>query len=615
MGITGVPAGRAGDVALHHLLALGAHHEPGSTAQERLTLVPEDGMPDLVCEVLSFPGVAGPPLGETALQAVAGLMAVHGHAAGEPRRLPLDYVSACSGVLAVQGVLAALIARQRGTPVSRVSTAQSSAALLSVSQYLAAAYTAQEAGLKGVMEAPDAGQDSPAPGAPDCGPPFLSRDGVWFELEALDSAPWLAFWTALGLRGRAVSQGWQAFAGRYAAAVAPLSPLLHQALAARDFSDIARTGRHTGLTVCRIRAWEESRAQDGPLPVPWSVRPLGTDHPRTPPPAASPPAGLPLAGLLVVEATRRIQGPMAGHILGMLGAHVVRVEPPGGDPLRGAEPTVGDCSVRFRALNDGKSVIEADLKTPEGQDAVRALAADADVFLHNWAPGKAEAFGLDADTLCSANPALVHAHASGWGPSTGPDRFPGTDFMVQAHSGLAWQMAGDGDRPRPTLMTVVDVLGGLVSAEGILAGLLARERGGRAQRVDSSLLSAAAVLQRPAAGPSPVASAHPQSSWEGPYPTSSGYIALSLPTPDDLRLLRETLRVPAGLPESSARLSIHARLRIRPARSWIDELGRRGVEAVLVQEDLAAVARDPRFRADIRGGAWASLAPPWRFRS
>ncbi|MFD0393728.1 CoA transferase [Streptomyces nogalater] len=128
-------------------------------------------------------------------------------------------------------------------------------------------------------------------------------------------------------------------------------------------------------------------------------------------------------------------GPLAGHVLGMLGARVVRVEPRAAT-RSAARSHAGDCSARFLALNEGKSVVEADLKTAAGRRTVRDLAREADVFLHNWAPGKAEVFGLDAGTLCAANPALVYAHASGWGPTPDPD--PSRARTSWCRPGPAW---------------------------------------------------------------------------------------------------------------------------------------------------------------------------------
>jgi len=107
------------------------------------------------------------------------------------------------------------------------------------------------------------------------------------------------------------------------------------------------------------------------------------------------PAGeLSLSGIVVLESCRRVQGPLAGHLLRMLGATVVRIEPPGGDPLRWVPPMAGDTSARFLALNRGKPAVEIDLRT--GRDEVLDLAAAADVFVHNWAPGKAARWGLEA---------------------------------------------------------------------------------------------------------------------------------------------------------------------------------------------------------------------------
>jgi crotonobetainyl-CoA:carnitine CoA-transferase CaiB-like acyl-CoA transferase len=188
-----------------------------------------------------------------------------------------------------------------------------------------------------------------------------------------------------------------------------------------------------------------------------------------------------------------VQGPLAGHALRLLGATVTRVEPPGGDPLRGVPPMAGECSARYRALNRGKHVAELDLGTSAGRRELRHLVAGADVFVHNWAPGRAERWELDAPQLAAANPRLVYAWASGWGDALGRRPPIGTDYLVQAYSGLAWSA--------PSLMTVTDVLGGLVCAQGVVAGLLAAARTGRGQRVDSSLLSAAGILLSPPASP------------------------------------------------------------------------------------------------------------------
>ncbi|MDQ3786636.1 MAG: CoA transferase, partial [Actinomycetota bacterium] len=239
---------------------------------------------------------------------------------------------------------------------------------------------------------------------------------------------------------------------------------------------------------------------------------------------------------------------------------VLRIEPPGGDPARGVPPFA-----RFAALNAGKRVVELDLTTTQGRAAARELVADADVFLHNWAPGRAEAWGLDADDLVAVRPGLVYAAASGWGPHLGPHPPLGTDYVVQAYSGLATALSPPGAPPAPSLMTVTDVLGGLVCAQGILAALL-RPTG---TRVDTSLLSATSVIPR-----------H-RGEFRRPLRTADGAVALSG-------------SLPAGVTSD------------RSTADVLEVLRAQGVPAVAVTTDLGTLVDDPRF-------ADALHRPPWEF--
>ncbi|GAB3439391.1 hypothetical protein GCM10027436_21530 [Actinophytocola sediminis] len=403
-------------------------------------------------------GWAGPvrlPLrGEGDVQAACGISHVHGRRYGRPTALAVDYASVAAGVLAAQGVLAATLAGFR-----RVSTSVAQAALLSVSQYLAAAGAGER------------------PGGPG-GPPFSSADGVRFELETLDAESWQRFWAGIGAPVAAIRDGWRPFQQRFATATCPLPEALHRATEACDYAVLGAAARVAPVSVVPVAG---EPAADVP---PWRVVPL----PGGRGPVACRREAHPLAGLVVVESCRRVQGPLAGQLLALLGATVIRIEPPGGDPARGVPPMAGEVSARFVALNRGKRVVELDITTAAGRRGVHELVAGADVFLHNWAPGKADALALDATRLAATRPGLVYAWASGWGDALGPRPPLGTDYLVQAHSGLA---ALVGDRATPSLMTLTDVLGGLVSATGVLAGLLAGARTGDGQRVDSSLLSSA----------------------------------------------------------------------------------------------------------------------------
>jgi crotonobetainyl-CoA:carnitine CoA-transferase CaiB-like acyl-CoA transferase len=407
-----------------------------------------------------------PLAGELDVQAACGLMHVHGRRFGRPTALGLDYASIVAAELDSIGALALEVARLRGVPVRRVSTSVAQAALLAVSQYLAAA-TADE-------------PESVGEGVG--GPPFLSVDGVAFEVEALDAEVWRRFWAELDADPGVVAGAWRPFQHRFATATCAVPGELTGLTARLPITRLEQVAAVTGMTLVRVA----HQAVDD-LP-PYRIRALGTAP--VSPAGELPDAGdlggareLPLSGVVVLESCRRVQGPMAGHLLWQLGASVVRVEPPGGDPLRGVPPMSGDVSARFHSLNRGKRVVEVDLGTVAGRRELLELASGVDVFLHNWAPGKAASWGLTARDVARARPGVVYTHASGWGDALGPRPPLGTDFVVQAHAGVP-----------PSLMTIVDVFGGVVCARGVVEAIARRIRSGVGQSVASSLLSAASRM-------------------------------------------------------------------------------------------------------------------------
>jgi crotonobetainyl-CoA:carnitine CoA-transferase CaiB-like acyl-CoA transferase len=535
---------------------------------------------------------------ERAVQAACGIMHVHGRAAGRPAPLAVDYASTVAGVLAAQGVCAALLARAGGADVTRVRTSVGQAALLALAQYLAAATAdgddpaddlPSRAG-SGEEPAPAGSGEEPAP----AGCSFVSADGVRFELEALDAGRWLDFWQSLGADRADVGRGWRSFQQRFATATCVLPPALSATVRRASFPAVRSAADRSGAAVLPVR-------QD-PLPPtptpPWTLTPFPepggttTDRART--------AAAPLAGLRVVESARRVQGPLAGHVLRLLGADVVRIEPPGGDPMRGIPPTAGTTSARFSALNAGKAVTEIDFTTDAGRRAVRELVSDADVFLHNWAPGKAARLGLDADDLRAAGPGLVYAWASGWGDALGPEPPVGTDYLVQAHSGLAAAVRPADEPPAPSLMTLTDVLGGLTCAQGVLAALLARLRTGRGGRVDSSLYSAAALVPRRRRRPGAP---------DRPLRTRDGYVSLG----PQARERPERLARALGLGAPAGADTIASRARTRPTADWLPRLAAAGLAPTPVCTSLADLARDPRFAPALTVGEFAAPLAPWEF--
>ncbi|WHL26950.1 CoA transferase [Pseudomonas juntendi] len=385
----------------HHGQCLGLRALDGLAEGAALQLA----HPDLHPVHMRFVAPPGMPLESTSefiQQAACGLMSVHGRASGRPQALGVDYLAALNAALAWQASLAAAVGQLRGGQFTQVSLDPLRGGLLSIGQYLAGATAPEDA-------------ERLLPGQDDAlaRPPFVSLEGTAFELETLDSQPWRHFWHALGLPDSLAGKAWQHFLLRYAKAVAPMPAECLDALARLPLAQIRQQARASGVALVVLRSPAQRQADaDYPasLHTPWRLTP-GPQAPLRPAPR---PAALPLQGLRVLESCRRIQGPLAGHLLAMLGAEVIRLEPPGGDPLRHMPPCADGCSVRFDALNHLKTVREVDIKSAAGRAEIRALCADADVFLHNWAPGKATELGLDAADLQLARPGLVHAYAGGW---------------------------------------------------------------------------------------------------------------------------------------------------------------------------------------------------------
>jgi crotonobetainyl-CoA:carnitine CoA-transferase CaiB-like acyl-CoA transferase len=200
----------------------------------------------------------------------------------------------------------------------------------------------------------------------------------------------------------------------------------------------------------------------------------------------------PLEGLLVADFSRVLAGPFATMLLGDLGADVVKVEhPAGGDETRGwGPPWYGDHSTYYLAVNRNKRSIALDLKTDAGRRAARALAARADVLVENFKAGAAERLGLGYEEAGRDNPGLVWCSISGFGRGPGAD-LPGYDFLVQAMSGLMSITGPAGGEPTKVGVALVDVLTGLYAFGGVLAALRERDRTGRGQRIEVSLLGSA----------------------------------------------------------------------------------------------------------------------------
>lgn len=198
-----------------------------------------------------------------------------------------------------------------------------------------------------------------------------------------------------------------------------------------------------------------------------------------------------LAGVKVLDFSIFMAGPVCSRLLADAGAEVVKVEPFAGDMVRQRPPMRGGMSTYFAQMNCGKQSIVLDLKKPEGAEAARALALKADVLLENFKPGVMQRLGLDYETLARGNSRLVYCSISGFGQSGPLAARPAYAPVIHAFSGydLAhMEHQGGEGRPAKTGLFIADVVGALHAQAAILTALLHRERSGRGQYIDVSLL-------------------------------------------------------------------------------------------------------------------------------
>jgi len=205
---------------------------------------------------------------------------------------------------------------------------------------------------------------------------------------------------------------------------------------------------------------------------------------------ASAAAAGPLAGLKVVELGQLIAGPFAAKTLADFGADVIKIEPPGGDPLRQWRLLHEGTSVWWQVQSRNKKSVALDLRQPEARDIAKRLIAECDVLIENFKPGVMEAWGLDHDTLARDNPGLIMLRISGYG-QTGPykDR-PGFGVVAEAMGGLRHLTAEPGRVPVRVGVSIGDTLASLHGVIGVLMALHHRHASGRGQVIDVALYEA-----------------------------------------------------------------------------------------------------------------------------
>ena len=329
------------------------------------------------------------------------------------------------------------------------------------------------------------------------------------------------------------------------------------------------------------------------------------------------PAKGPLSGLRVIDLTRVLSGPFCTMILGDLGADVIKIEPPKGDPVRAQGTMTDGHSGYFAGFNRNKRSVVLDLYRDEGRAVLRRLLADADVLVENFRPGTLARLGLDEAALKDLNPRLIVASVNGYG-STGPyvDR-PAFDFIAQAMSGFMGVNGQPDGPPMRAAPPVSDLIAGIYAALGVLAAVIGREKTGQGQAVEvamvNGLLSLMAYLSSEYFAtdkvPARTGNDHPLVYPYGLFRCADGQIAVANSHDQILTRFLETLdlgwimsdpRYDTNPKRMAARDElrdlIDSRMEGRSREHWLGVLNAAGVPCGVVQ-DLAQVFADPQIAA------------------
>ncbi|CUH46978.1 CoA transferase [Ruegeria atlantica] len=358
-----------------------------------------------------------------------------------------------------------------------------------------------------------------------------------------------------------------------------------------------------------------------------------------------------LKGLRVLDLSRMLSGPYCTMHLADHGAEVIKIEAGTGDTSRGNGPFRDDDPEHswagyFVSLNRGKKSIQLDLKSDEGKEQFRALAATSDVIVENFRPGVMDRLGLSYETLAEANPRIVYAAIRGFGdPRTGTSPYsdwPSYDVVAQAMGGLMSITGPNANTPTKTGPGVGDIFAGMMMAFGIMAALREAEATGKGQFVDVAMYDAMISLCErmvylhdfTGKVPGPEGNRHPFLSPFGLYPAADGHVALGIVDDAFWRHLTELM----GQPE----LGTDVRFASRGARAtnavevdrlvsdWFSKLSKQELTETLGGQvpfgplnTIEDIARDPHVAArkmlaqvngpDAETTPWTVAANPLRF--
>jgi formyl-CoA transferase/CoA:oxalate CoA-transferase len=325
---------------------------------------------------------------------------------------------------------------------------------------------------------------------------------------------------------------------------------------------------------------------------------------------------MPLEGIKILDLSNYLAGPYCSMILADLGADVLKVEQPGmGDGSRQwGPPFIEGESAYFLSVNRNKKSITLNLKSEKGKEILHKLASQSDVFLENYRPGITHRLSVDYQTLSKLNRRLIYCSISGYGQG-GPYRVkPSYDIIGQAMGGLM-SLTGEKDRPPVKIgVAIADICSGMFAAIGILAALAAREKTGRGQMIDTSILDGQVAWLSHQAGnflatntnPERLGSAHPTIAPYQAFKAADSYFVVAVGNDGLWKTFCEAL----GLNEltldprfitnpdrvrnrDELTLTLEKFFASRPAKEWVEIIDKAGVPCSLIYS-LSEVFKDPQ---------------------
>jgi crotonobetainyl-CoA:carnitine CoA-transferase CaiB-like acyl-CoA transferase len=331
--------------------------------------------------------------------------------------------------------------------------------------------------------------------------------------------------------------------------------------------------------------------------------------------------GLPLEGVRVLDFSRVLAGPLCAMIAGDLGADVIKVESPDGDPVRAlAPPLLGDDATYYLAVNRHRRNVVADLRNPDDYARVLELVAQADAVVENFLPSQVQRLGIDR--MREVNPDCVWVSIT---PATtgGPIAdLPAFDLLAQARSGLMGVTGDASGQPTKVGAPIADVVTGLYGAIGLLAGLFARLQGRDGRHFEAPLLeSTMSALINQAQGylstgvnPQRLGNDHPSIAPYGPVSTSDGFLLVAVGTDAQFSKLVTILNDPeltrhVDWLTNEQRVASLVTLRdvldrifaLQPTSYWLERLGQSGVPHAPILDVRGAFAQEQIRDGDFLG--------------